>query len=303
MFTNNKTFSQINWERDDLDTILSSINERIHEEDKEDFLKNQSLKTQAKNNLGSQAFTAVIGKLLVGELKHQNPNLSSNEPENQNFFQRWLAADEQASGADSDSDDLDSLEDRTMNCWESILYAAIQAGAIDKSVIATKYAAAEPDDAGAKAFSDTMYAYLQNREETLARAAVTTTILQNQELSTALEKLTISKASNQYHRYRLTPEFKKQVIEAGKPSIEQLQPAPGQIVIYKRTVGELTGPTHIALSLGGGRIMTLNGEGAPVQNCEIGDWENIFLDDDWRDLTLDLLVNGWEVVCMNPPWA
>jgi hypothetical protein len=95
---------------------------------------------------------------------------------------------------------------------------------------------------------------------------------------------------------------KGMIQKEAKTLAEQGQPTAGQLVIYERTGGPV-GPTHVALCLGGNKIMTLNGKGQAVEEHEVGDWQKVFPEDNDNQLTLDLLENGWQVHFIDPPWV
>jgi hypothetical protein len=94
------------------------------------------------------------------------------------------------------------------------------------------------------------------------------------------------------------------ILTAAQALVETGESSPGQLVIYERTSGDedTIGITHVALSLGGKRMMTLNGEGRPVGQHDIGHWGAVFPNDGEARLAIGLLEQGWQVHIIDPPW-
>jgi hypothetical protein len=280
----------------DLDRILNAdereIGRNVEDDDIQAFLKNDALKAHLRTRHGAGGLTAIIGKLFIGQLAHKNPHIT--EDSEKNFFQSWLIRDQESI---PDQEDV-NLDEQTMNCWESVLYTAIQAGVVPKADIATMYATAKQQGNPAQLMTS-VYAYLRSGQGASRSIDVSHQLLQIPEFVEMRDDVLDSEGG--YHKMNWSSSKRERIREKAKTLVEQGHPGAGQLVIYERTAGSV-GPTHVALCLGGTRIMTLNGEGHAVEEHQIGDWKGVFPKDEEDRLTLDLLVNGWHVYIIDPPW-
>jgi hypothetical protein len=289
-----KTFEEFVLHENDLAKILKEIEKEADDEDRQAFFKNDTLKAAVRVKHGTQGLTAIIGKLLVGGLEHQNPAVTQGS---ENFFQGWLAGGEESIADREEGVDFD---EQTMNCWESVLYTAIQAGVVPKDRIAGMYATAK-QQGNAGQLMTAVYAYLRGGQGASQTIDVSSHLSGIQEFTEVLKWVVVK--PGQYNFMNLSSKNKAKITEEAKRLVEQGQPSAGQLVIYeKRAAGQAVGPTHVALCLGGKRIMTLNGKGNAVEEHEIGDWQKVFPEDKENDLIMSLFEDGWQVQIIDPPW-
>ena len=286
-------FAEFVLQEDDLNNILEEIGNEADDDDRKAFLKDDALKAQVKDKHGNKGLTAIIGKLFVGLLKHQNPVITQDS---ENFFQGWLAGNQESIADQEEGVDFD---EQTMNCWESVLYTAIQAGVAPKAPIAEMYATAKTQGSAGQLMAD-VYAYLRGGQGAPQTINVSANLLQIQAVVDVRDS--VVGGPGQINFMNWSRQKKGMIQKEAKTLVEQGRPTAGQLVIYERTGGPV-GPTHVALCLGGNKIATLNGKGQAVEEHEIGDWQEVFPEDDDNQLTLDLLENGWQIHFIDPPWA